>query len=99
MLRRTVGFSTVLGRPVSPRSPNRPAGAYTHGMADEHDDQAEERARIRDHYRVVLARVAAIDPDTREAELRVVRKVTAPPAARRGVRQPGDSRPIGLVPS
>lgn len=77
MLRRTAGFFTVLGRPVSPGSPNRPAGAYTQGMADDHDDYAEERARIRDHYRVVLARVAAIDPDTREAELRVVREVAA----------------------
>jgi hypothetical protein len=77
MLRRTAGFFTVLGRPVSPRSPKGLAGAYTQGMADEHDDHVEERARLRDHYRVVLARVAAIDPETREAELHVVREVAA----------------------
>jgi hypothetical protein len=33
--------------------------------------------RIREHYRAALARVAVIDPDSREAEVRVVREVAA----------------------
>jgi hypothetical protein len=46
-------------------------------MADERDEHAAERERIREHYRAVLARVAAITPETRDAELRVVREVAA----------------------
>ena len=46
-------------------------------MADERDEHVAERERIREHYRAVLARVAAINPETRDAELRVVREVAA----------------------
>jgi hypothetical protein len=46
-------------------------------MADERDEHVEERERIREHYRSALERVAAISPETREAELRVVREVAA----------------------
>ncbi len=47
------------------------------GMADERDEHAEERERIRGHYRAALERVAAISPEIREAELSVVREVAA----------------------
>jgi hypothetical protein len=46
-------------------------------MADEVEDQAAERERVREHYRAVLARVAAISPERRDAELRVIREVAA----------------------
>ena len=46
-------------------------------MVDETDEQAAERERIRDHYRAALACVAAISPESREAELQVVHKVAA----------------------
>jgi hypothetical protein len=46
-------------------------------MADELDEQATELERIREQYRAALARVAAISPETREAELRLVREVAA----------------------
>ncbi len=41
------------------------------------DEQATERERIREHYRAALARVAAISPEARDAEVRVVREVAA----------------------
>ena len=46
-------------------------------MADERDEHAIERERIREHYRAMLARVAEISPETRDAEVRVVREVAA----------------------
>jgi hypothetical protein len=46
-------------------------------MADERDEHAAERERIREHYRAVLARIAAIGPATRDAEVRVVHEVAA----------------------
>jgi hypothetical protein len=51
-------------------------------MADELDEQAAERERLREHYRAALARIAAISQDTRDAELGVVREIAA--ARRRG---------------
>jgi hypothetical protein len=50
---------------------------YNVPVADERDENAAERERIREHYRVVLARVAAIKPETRDAELSIVREVAA----------------------
>jgi hypothetical protein len=41
------------------------------------DGRHAQRQRIREHYRAVLARVAAISPERRDAELRVVREVAA----------------------
>jgi hypothetical protein len=46
-------------------------------MADVDPEDGAERERIREHYRAVLARVAAISPETRDAEVRVVREVAA----------------------
>jgi hypothetical protein len=44
-------------------------------MAEELNEQAAEREPIREHLRIALARVAAISPEAREAELRIVREV------------------------
>jgi hypothetical protein len=52
-------------------------GTTLNGVADELDEHAAERERIRERYRAISARVAAISPDTREAELRIVREVAA----------------------
>jgi hypothetical protein len=52
-------------------------------MADVDADDGAERERIREHYRAVLAHVAEISPETRDAEVRVVRAVAA--ARRRSV--------------
>jgi hypothetical protein len=46
-------------------------------MTDERADQVAERERVREHYRAVLEHVAAISPETRDAEVRVVREVAA----------------------
>jgi hypothetical protein len=56
---------------------NRQADPYTGNMADERDEHAAERERIREHYRAMLGRVAAISPETRDVEVRVVREVAA----------------------
>ncbi len=46
-------------------------------MIEERDEDAVERMRVREHYRAVLARVATISRETRDAEMRVVREVAA----------------------
>jgi hypothetical protein len=59
----------------APRCPQEARGAYTARMAEELNEQAAEREPIREHLRIALARVAAISPEAREAELRIVREV------------------------
>jgi hypothetical protein len=56
---------------------HRPADPYTGNMADERDEHAAERERSRDYYSAMFARVAAISPETRDAEVPVVREVAA----------------------